>query len=200
MSGAKGKGTTMHAMLEPLWALSAGDLKHVVAVAEYVSQLKSQRRFNVLIEETVTADWLPSAPKTTADLVLYVADEIHVIDFKWGKIPVEVVDNKQVLHYARSYAHYAPRAKGVTGHIVQPYAGVFESWFMDTAELFRFETAAVAADNAIAAGSITFGPSDACMFCPAYPHSRSEKGKPLCPATMALLYPPIIDEDEILNG
>jgi hypothetical protein len=38
------------------------------------------------------------------------------------------------------------------------------------------------------------------MFCPAYPHSRSEKGKPLCPATMALLYPPIIDEDEILNG
>lgn len=200
MSGAKGKGTTMHAMLESLWALSAGDLKHVIAVAEYVAQLKSQRRFNVLIEETVTADWLPSAPKTTADLVLYVADEIHVIDFKWGKIPVEVVDNKQVLHYARSYAHYAPRAKGVTGHIVQPYAGVFESWFMDTAELFRFETAAVAADNAIAAGSITFGPSDACMFCPAYPHSRSEKGKPLCPATMALLYPPIIDEDEILNG
>jgi hypothetical protein len=199
MSGAKGRGTTMHQLLEPLWQLGATDMRHVAKVVEYVAEVRAKRRFNVLIEQPVVADWLPSAPKTTADLVLYVADEIHVIDFKWGKIPVEVVDNKQVLYYARSYAPYAPRAKGVTGHIVQPYAGVFESWFMDTAELFRFETQAVATDKAIISGSVQFGPSDDCKFCPAYPHSRSEKGKPLCPAAMALLYPPIIDEDEILG-
>ncbi len=200
MAGAKGKGTRMHEMLEPLWDLSASDLHHVARVVEYVAGVRSLRRFKVLVEERVTADWLPSAPKTTADLVLYVADEIHVIDFKWGRIPVEVVDNKQVLFYARSYAHLAPSAKGVTGHIVQPYADVFESWFMDTAELYRFEVKAVATDKAITAGDVTFGPSDSCTFCPAYPHSRSDKGKPLCPATMAMLYPPIIDEDEILNG
>ena len=200
MAGAKGKGTRMHEMLEPLWELSTADLKHVGRVVNYVAWIREQRRFNILVEEKVVADWLPSAPSTTADLVLYVADEIHVIDFKWGRIPVEVVDNKQVLFYARSYAHLAPKAKGVTGHIVQPYADIIESWFMDTAELLRFETKAVATDNAITAGDVTFGPSDSCMFCPAYPHSRSDKGKPLCPATMALLYPPIIDEDEILNG
>ena len=200
MAGAKGKGTRMHEMLEPLWGLSTADLKHVGRVVEYVAGVRGLRRFNSLVEEKVIVDWLPSMPSTTADLVLYVADEIHVIDFKWGKIPVEVVDNKQVLYYARSYAYLAPKAKGVTGHIVQPYADVFESWFMDTAELYRFETKAVATDNAIIAGDVTFGPSDGCMFCPAYPHSRSDKGKPLCPATMAMLYPPIIDEDEILNG
>ena len=198
MAGAKGKGTAMHAMLEPLWDLSVADMAHVVNVIQYVANIRSKRRFKTAIEETVVADWLPSKPKTTADLVLYVQDEIHVIDFKWGKIPVEVVDNKQVLYYARSYAHLAPKAKGVTGHIVQPYAGVFESWFMDTAELLRFENAAVATDRAISRGSVTFGPSDSCTFCPAYPHSRSDKGKPLCPATMQLLYPPIMHEDEIL--
>lgn len=200
MAGAKGKGTTMHALLEPLWTLGATDMKHVAAVVQYVAELRAKRRFNVLVEECVVADWLPSAPKTTTDLVFYVADELHVIDFKWGKIPVEVVGNKQLLYYARSYAHLAPKAKGVTVHIVQPYADVFESWFVDTNELFAFEQAAVATDIAITAGDTTFGPSDACMFCPAYPHSRSEKGKPLCPATMALLYPPNVDEDEILNG
>lgn len=200
MAGAKGKGTRMHEMLEPIWELSVADMKHVLKVIEYIADLRAKRRFNVLVEPKITADWLPSKPGTTSDLVFYVADEIHVIDFKWGKIPVEVVDNKQVLYYARSFAHLAPKAKGVTGHIVQPYAGVFESWFMDTNELFAFEQKAVATDIAITAGSVTFGPSDACTFCPAYPHSRSEKGKPLCPATMALLYPPIIDEDEILNG
>lgn len=197
-AGAKGKGTHMHEILEPLWALSVADMKHVINVIEYVANVRIRRRFNVLVEEKVVADWLPSAPSTTVDLVFYVQDEIHVIDFKWGKIPVEVVDNKQLLYYARSYAHLAPKAKGVTVHIVQPYAGIFESWHIDTATLYAFEQQAVATDKAITAGSVQFGPSDNCTFCPAYPHSRSDKGKPLCPATMALLYPPIIDEDEIL--
>lgn len=197
-AGAKGKGTHMHEILEPLWDLSSADMKHVIRVIEYIATLRAKRRFNVLVEEKVVADWLPSSPSTTVDLIFYVQDEIHVIDFKWGKIPVEVVDNKQLLYYARSFAHLAPKAKGVTVHIVQPYADVFEDWFIDTNTLFAFEQAAVAADTAIAAGDVTFGPSDHCMFCPAYPHSRSDKGKPLCPATMALLYPPIVHEDEIL--
>lgn len=200
MAGAKGKGTRMHEMLEPIWELSASDMRHVTKVVEYIAALRATRRFNVLVEPKIVADWLPSKPGTTSDLVLYVADEIHVIDFKWGKLPVEVVGNKQVLYYARSFAHLAPKAKGVTGHIIQPYAGVFESWFMDTNELYAFEQKAVATDQAITAGSVAFGPSDHCQFCPAFPHSRSEKGKPLCPATMALLYPPNVDEDEILNG
>ena len=199
-AGAKGRGKHMHEILEPVWELSATDMEHVTRVITYVAWIRGKRRFNVLVEEKVQATWLPSAPYTTADLVLYTADEIHVIDFKWGKIPVEVVGNKQILYYARSYAHLAPKAKGVTGHIVQPYADNFESWFMDTNELVLFETQAVAADVLIAQGDTTFGPSDACMFCPAYPHSRSDKGKPLCPVTMAMLYPPIVDEDEILFG
>ena len=44
----------------------------------------------------------------------------------------------------------------------------------------------------------TLSPSDHCTFCPAYPHSRSEKGRPLCPVTMQLLYPDPFDEEEVL--
>ena len=199
MAGAKGVGTTMHQMLEPVWSLGATAMKHVAAVVDYVATLRAKRRWNVLVEEKVVADWLPSSPSTTADLVFYVSDEIHIIDFKWGKIPVEVIDNEQLLYYARCYAHLAPKAKGVTVHIVQPYADNFESWYIDGPVLVAWAAKAVAADTAIQAGSITFGPSDHCKFCPAYPHSRGDKGKPLCPVTMAMLYPPIVHEDEILG-
>jgi hypothetical protein len=42
-------------------------------------------------------------------------------------------------------------------------------------------------------------PSDHCKFCPAYPHSRAaEKGSPPCPVTLQLLYPKVVNEDEIL--
>lgn len=200
MAGAKGKGTTMHQMLEPIWSLGATDMRHVAKVVEYVAEVRSRRRFLTLVEQTVDCDWLPSKPRTTADLVLLVKDEIHIIDFKWGKIPVEVVGNEQLLYYARSYAHLAPKAHGVTGHIVQPYAGVFEEWYMDFAELAAFEIKAVTADQAITAGSTQFGPSDHCTFCPANPHGRGDKGKPLCPVMMNLLYPAPFDEDEILTS
>ena len=199
MAGAKGKGTRMHELLEPLWILGATDMRHVAHALAYVADVRALRRFNVLVEKKVVAEWLPSKPSTTADLVFYVADELHVIDFKWGKIPVEVVGNKQLLYYARCYAFLAPRAKKITVHIVQPYAGVFEPWEISIAELARFEQDAIAADTAIQGGDVTFGPSDHCLFCPAYPHSRGDKGKPLCPVTMAMLYPPVMDEDEILG-
>jgi hypothetical protein len=199
MAGAKGKGTTMHQLLEPLWSLGATDMAHVARVVEYVADVRSLRRFNVLIEEKMVADWLPSKPSTTADLVLYVSDEIHIIDFKWGKIPVEVFGNDQLLHYARTYCHLAPRAKSVFVHIVQPYADNFEWWEIEAQDLAAWSAKAEAADAAIQAGDITFGMSDHCKFCPAFPHSRGDKGKPLCPTAMAFLYPPIVHEDEILG-
>lgn len=199
-AGAKGHGSTMHAILEPIWTLGATDMRHVARVVEYVAEVRNRRRFQAWAEHSVQATWLPSEPWTTADLVLFVKDELHIIDFKWGKIPVEVVGNKQLLYYARSYAHLAPKAKGVTVHIVQPYADVFEEWFVDTADLAVFEHEAVLADKAILAGSTQFQVTDACLFCPAYPHSRGDKGKPLCPEAMRLLYPAPFDEDEILTS
>lgn len=200
MKGAKGRGTSMHAVLEQVVnEFNANEMLAVAHALMYVADLRKKRRFQVLTEASTVAEWLPSKPTTTVDLVLYVADEIHVVDYKMGRIEVQAKDNKQLLFYALCFAYLAPKAKGVWLHIVQPLIGNMDSVFVDTTELAQFMAAAIKADEAITAGDTTFGPSDSCTFCPANPHSRGEKGKPLCPAMMQLLYPPKYDEAEILD-
>ena len=198
--GQKGVGTARHAMLEPLMALSPNDLQHMSDVIQYVADLRKLRRFNVLVKHTMEAHWLRTQPKTTADLVLYVADEMHIVDFKWGKIEVPAAQNVQLLYYAATYGFLAAKAKGVHLHILQPYAKNFEEWYATTDVIADFMERALIAEQKILNKDTTFGPSDDCKFCPANPHSRSEKGRPLCPAMMQMLYPSTLDEDEILNG
>lgn len=197
--GQKAVGTKRHEMLEPIMELSPSDLQHMADYIQYVADLRKGRRFNVLVEQTVTATWLKSQPQTTADLVLHTQDEIHVLDGKWGRIPVEVIDNAQLLYYAVCYAPLAPKAKGVTLHILQPYANNYESWFASADVLKQFMDEAIAAETRVLQGDTTFGPSDHCKFCPAYPHSRGDKGSPMCPATLQILYPSTVDEDAILD-
>lgn len=207
--GAKATGSGVHGIIEDLLKLkyitpsktkkfSARDLGYVADTLRYISDVWSGRRFNVLSEETVRATWLAGAPKTTADLVLHTQDEIHIIDIKWGEILVPVDENEQLLFYAASYAPLAPKAKGVTVHIVQPRAENMAPWFVDTNRLRKFMDDAIATEQAILNNDVTFGPSDHCTFCPANPHSRGDKGRPLCPAMLDMLYPKRADEDAIL--
>lgn len=197
--GAKGRGTALHAMLEPIMRENASIVMQMAKLMQYVADLRATRRFTVLVEHQMQATWLDSSPYTTADLVLFTKDEIHVIDFKWGKIPVEVVGNKQLMFYAVTYGELAPRAEGVTVHILQPPADNYESWYVDTTTLGTFMVEAQLAEKKILAGDTSFGPSDHCTFCPANPHSRGDKGKPLCPAMMSMLYPDKTDEQAILD-
>lgn len=196
---AANRGTTMHEYFANIAQLPAKDIAAMASALDYVAQLRSTRRFKVLVEASAKAEWLQSAPSTTADLVLYTADELHVLDLKTGKIEVDVVDNEQLLYGAVTYAPLAPKAKGATLHILQPWAGGNHSWYADATRLAQFMDEAVAAEKKILAGDTTFGPGDHCKFCPAYPHSRGRKGNVMCPATMQLLYPKLIHEDEILS-
>jgi hypothetical protein len=197
-------GTEAHTVFEKLMGYGVADIRHWITVLEYIEKLRSTRRFKVERELGVTATWLAKDakgehPVSTLDLVLYTQDELHVLDLKWGKILVDVYDNIQTIFYALCVLHLAPRAKGVTIHILQPRANNLESQFISSQELKRFEAKLVRAQAKVLANDTTFGPSDECKFCPAYPHSRGQKGAPLCPATMQLLYPQPIDEDEILG-
>lgn len=199
-AGAKGKGTNLHKIFEEVHALPAKDIKAISDLFAYVAELRSTRRFKVLTEAKIQATWLTTQPHTTADLVLYTADEIHILDPKTGKIPVEVVNNKQLLFYAACFAPLAPRAKGVTLHILQPWASTgCQSWFASSAVIQQFMLDMQEAERKILAHDTTFNPSDSCTFCPANPHGRSDKGRPLCPAMMNLLYPPFIDLNEMLD-
>lgn len=193
-------GTDMHTIFERIMQLPAKEIQWWVDVLAYMAKLRSTRRFKVLTEQSVKATWLQQEPETTVDLVLYTQDELHIIDLKWGRILVDVIDNDQLMYYAVCFWYLAPKAKGVTLHILQPGADNLEAVFVSGTELKAWMDQAIAAEAKILAGDTTFGPSDHCKFCPAYPHSRSAKGKPFCPATMELLYPaPPFDDDAILN-
>ena len=198
-TAAATEGTRKHELLEPIVAGTTKDIDGFARILRYIADLRATRRFKVLVEQKLTATWLKTQPGTTVDYCLYTQDEIHVIDYKWGKIPVEVVGNEQLLYYAACLAPLAPRAKGVTLHILQPYADNFESWFADTNVLAQFISDAQAAEDRIQRGVVTFGPTDHhCTFCPANPHGRGSKGRPFCPAQMQMLYPDKTDEDAIL--
>lgn len=208
--GSKAMGTSVHKVVEDLintqlvtatktTGFSAKDMLAAGRILTYIGEVWAERRFKVLSEHKITAEWLTTRPKTTADLVFYTQDQLEVLDVKWGKIPVPVVDNEQLLFYAACYAPFAPKAKGVRVHILQPRADNMESWYVDTNRLGQFMAEAQAAEAAIQQGDVTFGPSDHCTFCPANPHSRGDKGHPLCPAMMQLLYPgQRLDEDAVL--
>lgn len=200
---AADQGTNKHELLEKITNLKTSDMLAMARALNYVGELRKSRRFKVLTEVTAHAAWLKSSPPTTADVVLYTQDEIHIVDWKTGMIPVDVVRNKQQMYYAACFAPLAPKAKGVTLHIVQPWASDWDestaSWFCDSVELGRFVQDVQAAERELDNGSLKLVPGDHCTFCPANPHSRAPKGHPLCPAMMQVLYPAQLDEDEILG-
>lgn len=197
---AANRGTRMHAMFAEVMSLSAKDAAMMAKAIDYVAAVRAKRRFAVAIEQPVTVEWLDTKPGTTADLVLYVSDEIHVFDLKTGTIPVSAVENYQMLYYAATYGALAPKAKGVYLHIVQPWANNIEVWFADAARVLAFMAEARQVDREIQQGVHTLSPGDHCTFCPANPHSRAAKGAPFCPAMMELLYPaPPVDYDEMMR-
>lgn len=198
---AANRGSRMHEMFADVMSLSTKDIVMMARALEYVANIRSTRKFQVLIETRVHATWLASNPVTMADLVLYTSDEIHVFDLKTGTMRVEVANNSQLMFYALCYAPLAPKATGVTLHIVQPWADNVDSWFADTAALRDFRDEAVKADLEITAGVTTLSPGDHCTFCPANPHGRGLKGRPYCPAMMDVLYPQLEpDYDEMLRA
>jgi hypothetical protein len=196
---ASSKGTAMHHILELAGGYTTREMLGIAEAMTYVAKLRTQRRFKVLNEAHGTGWWLKQKPNTMSDVVLYVADEIHVVDYKFGKIPVDVVGNEQLKYYALAFAPLAPKATGVWVHVVQPFADNIEAVFITATELEQFRLDSIAAEAAILAGDLTFMPSDHCKFCPANPHGRGAKGKPSCPAMIKLLYPITINEEEILD-
>jgi hypothetical protein len=198
-TAASSRGTAMHNLLELAGAYTPAEMLGLARAMEYVARLRMTRRFKQLLEAEGEGWWLSTTPKTKADVVLYVQNQIEVVDYKFGKIKVEVDDNEQLKYYALSFAPLAPKAKGVTVHIVQPFVDNIESVFLTADDLDTFRQQSVDHEKQILAGDVTFGPSDHCKFCPANPHGRGIKGKPYCPALMQLYYPQVLDVDDALR-
>lgn len=195
---ASEKGDRMHKLLEDAGQFTPKEMLAVAEAIQYVARLRQTRRFKVENEAKLSGWWLDSEPPCYADVLLWVADEVHVIDYKFGKIPVMADDNPQGKYYALAALNRAPNAKGVWFHIVQPLIGNIVNTYFTKEELLDFMNETAQAEKRIAGGDTTFSPGDHCTFCPANPASRGGKGSRKCPAMIKMLYPQRRSDDEIL--
>ena len=149
----------------------------------------------VFLEETRPAVWTATQPRTTADIVITDGKQLEVIDLKLGTLAVEAFENYQLLYYTQTYKTTETRHRV---HILQP--GNFDSWEVTPETLEAWKQKALEAEQAILNGSLLLRPGKHCLFCPANPYSKGEKGSPVCPAQMEALFGPqdlsIITEEE----
>ena len=172
-------------------------LRFLAETALYVADL--QERFagtaTVYGERSMVATWLPSNPRTTPDIAIIGGKTLHIVDYKTGALFVDPCDNDQLLFYAACCLVDAPAAEEFTVHVLQP--GNLSSWTAPVSYLREWMKKAVATDNKIQAKDLTLVPSDHCTFCPANPWGRGDKSEAKCPAMQEILYPPVVDNDEL---
>lgn len=179
-SKAANRGTMLHACVATLLAefKTAGQFQKLLALFIELNAVMQTRRFKMLIEVEAELSWLQRPVTTTADLVLYVAEEIHVWDWKFGSMPVDP-SALQLKMYGLAFQHLAPKAPGVWVHVGQP--GNYASLFFSNEQLQAAKDLVVQHEAEVIAGDLTFNTGKQCDFCPASPWTRGAKGNISCP-------------------
>lgn len=122
-------------------------------------------------ERYLDMSWLDSRLGGTADDTIVDVDWIHLLDYKNGRILVEVIDNEQMQNYAVGLLHEHPEARGVTVHLVQPN-GIHEDGFIREVsytadELKLFELKMKQAAEATSKPNAPRRAGGWCTYCPA---------------------------------
>lgn len=178
-SRAASRGTMLHACVATLMAefMTAGKFDQLTQLFVALNNVLQTRRFKILIEVREMLDWLAEPVGTTADLVTYTSDELHVWDWKFGSMPVSVA-SLQLKIYALAFLHLAPKAKGVTVHILQP--GNYAEAYFSVDQLLAAKDLVIKHEAEVIAGDLSFNTGKQCEFCPASPFTRGAKGNLTC--------------------
>lgn len=124
----------------------------------------------IRIEERV--DYSVYAPEGfgTADCLIFFGDELHVVDFKYGKgVKVDAEDNSQLKLYALGALAkfgFIYNINKIVLHIVQPRIDNFSAWETNAADLRTWGSDVVAPRAALAyEGKGEFHSGEHCRFC-----------------------------------
>ena len=188
-SPAAARGTYIHELAEKIMRANgisaafydenAEDLDIAMDYVEYIHELSKGAK-KCLYEYNVNKGLQSINPNLggTADAVIIKDKELHVVDLKTGRVPVNVENNLQLMTYALGVALQlnAPDDIEVHLHIWQP--NNVSSWnWGDWIDLIAFkgqlEQAAIDAEKEDAP---TNPSNDNCKYC---------KAKPICPALKA---------------
>lgn len=144
------------------WCLDALEYVQGVIIGSGVTNPQIQ------LEERVSlTSWLLPEVWGTLDVGLVTPDTIHIMDYKFGKTPVEAYKNPQLLTYAAGMAGYPPMRDNIVLHVIQPPLNSYPTYKCDAQELteFIFHELSPAIKSAKSAAP-EFGPSEeACRFC-----------------------------------
>lgn len=97
---------------------------------------------------------------------------LHIIDFKYGRMPVEVKENTQLICYAIGIAHkFDYDFESVKLTVVQPRAnhadGFVRSWGMPIEKIFDWEKIFIDGIQKTEQSDPDFNSGSHCYFCPA---------------------------------
>lgn len=168
---------------------SPKQIRFLADAAEYVFLIMQQAESRLYTEYERKATWLESSPTTTVDIMIRQPGVLHIMDYKSGTTPVEVMENAQLLYYALTNLKDEER---IILHILQE--GNIVSWEITREYLLKWGEALKQSEKDILAGDLTFNMGNHCGFCPANPQSRGDKGYPFCPVRLELLYGVPTDE------
>lgn len=125
------------------------------------------------VEQEVDLSFIPGMESGTVDFMSFNPAEncLRIVDFKYGRTPVEVVRNPQLMVYALGVSRLlAGSIDKFEIVIVQPRVRAHaESYFMDAfdMEIFEANLCVAARDTYDPGAKLTAG--DWCRFCPAQP-------------------------------
>ena len=137
----------------------------------------------LVTEQKREARWMETKPSTTVDILIRQGKTLYVIDLKAGVIPIEAIENEQLMYYAKTFVDDETE---LVLMILQD--GNFSTWSISRDHLDNWATAVQASEQAILAGDLSFNPGSHCGFCPANPRSKGDNGYPFCPIQIEILY------------
>jgi hypothetical protein len=177
-------GTALHELSERILRgeqiddpdIPADHIEMAQSYANYVNGISEKPR-KKLIEVNLDAGLKSLHPSLggTADAVVVEGNHLHIIDAKFGRVPVEAENNKQLMTYALGAMRQlnAPDTIECTMHIFQPRAG-HSKWTVSGEDLiYHGEELKRYAEWALSPDAPTFPSPDACKYC---------KAKTICPS------------------
>ena len=177
-------GTMLHEISERLLRgeeiddpdLDQEHLQMAQSYADYVNSIAAnprKRMIEVNVDDGLKT--LHHALGGTADAVLVDGNHLHVVDAKFGRVPVSAENNKQLLTYALGVMRQfnAPADIICTMHIFQPRAG-HSKWTVSGVDLIKHgHDLRKAAELALSPDAPTNPSPEACKYC---------RAKTICPS------------------
>ena len=126
----------------------------------------------LLVEEKIS--FSPDTPMVygTADAILDMHDKAIIYDLKYGVVPVEAKNNKQLLVYGAGYCHTKDRIRNVELNIVQPRVkndGIVKRAHYTKDQLNTFTAGIITVISKTYGKSPQLEAGKWCKYCPAKP-------------------------------